>query len=85
MDKITELLGSIFALAVSVAIIAILVSKKSQTPAVIQAWFSGNSNLLAVAASPVTGAKYKVDLSYPNSGGILGSMGDIDFGSNIGF
>lgn len=84
MDKITELLGSIFALAVSVAIIAILVSKKSQTPAVIQSWFSGNANLLAVAASPVTGAKVNIDTSYPNSG-LLGSVGDIQFAPNLSF
>ncbi|MGE3387933.1 MAG: hypothetical protein AB7K41_14480 [Bdellovibrionales bacterium] len=84
MDKITELLGSIFALAVSVAIIAILVSKKSQTPAVIQSWFSGNANLLAVAASPVTGSKVNIDTSYPSTG-ILGSVGDLNFGSSLDF
>jgi len=84
MDKITELLGSIFALAVSVAIIAVLVSKKSQTPAVIQSWFSGNANLLAVAASPVTGAKVNIDTSYPSTG-ILGSVGDLNFGSSLDF
>lgn len=83
MDKITELLGSIFALAVSVAIIAILVSKKSQTPQVIQSWFSGNANLLAVAASPVTGAKVKIDTSYPSAG--FGNMGDINFGGSLDF
>lgn len=83
MDKITELLGSIFALAVSVAIIAILVSKKSQTPAVIQSWFSGNANLLAVAASPVTGARVNIDTSYPNTG-LLGSVGDIAFAPSLG-
>lgn len=83
MDKLTELLGSIFALAVSVAIIAVLVSKKSQTPAVIQSWFSGNANLLAVAASPVTGARVNIDTSYP-SDGVLGSVGDIQFAPSLG-
>ena len=72
MNSLTELLGSIFALAVSVAIIALLVSKKSQTPQVIQSWFSGNANLLAVAESPVTGAQVNIDTSYPSSG-ILGA------------
>lgn len=72
-----ELLGSIFALAVAVAIVALVVSKKSQTPAVIQSWFSGNANLLAVAESPVTGSSVNIDTSYPSSG-ILGSMGDLN-------
>lgn len=78
MNNITELLGSIFALAVSVAIIALLVSKNSQTPAVIQSWFSGNANLLAVAESPVTGSTVNINTSYPSSG-VLGSSGDLGF------
>lgn len=81
MEQLKELLGSIFALAVSVAIIALLVSKKSQTPAVIQSWFSGNANLLAVAESPVTGASVNINTSYPSSG-ILGSMGDLNLGGS---
>lgn len=74
MNNLYELLGSIFALAVSVAIIAVLVSKNSNTSGVIQSWFSGNSNLLAVAESPVTGANVSINTSYPSSG-ILGSSG----------
>ena len=75
MEKITELLGSIFALAVGVAIISVLVSKNSNTSSVIQSWFSGNANLLAVAESPVTGANVSINTSYPSSSpfGDLGS------------
>lgn len=67
MDKVTELFGTIFTVAAGVAIVALLVSKNSQTAGVIQSWFSGNSNLLAVAESPVTGASVSVDTSYPSS------------------
>lgn len=52
-----------------VALLAVLVSKKSNTAAVIQAAGSAFGNSLGVAVSPVTGNKYKVDLSYPSSGG----------------
>lgn len=64
-DRFIEMLMSIFTVAAGVAIVALVVSKKSNTAGVIQSWFSGNSNLLAVAASPVTGAKVKIDTSYP--------------------
>jgi hypothetical protein len=43
----------------------VIVSKKAQTPAVIQAAGSAFGNALGVAESPVTGATYKIDLSYP--------------------
>lgn len=84
MNNITELLGSIFALAVSVAIVAVLVSKKSQTPAVIQSWFSGNTNLLATAVSPVTGSHVNINTSYPDQG-LLGSVGDVSGGYDLGY
>lgn len=72
-DKFVELLGTIFTVAAGVAIVALIVTNKSQTPAVIQAWFSGNANLLAVAESPVTDAQVNINTSYPssNNGGAL--------------
>jgi hypothetical protein len=45
--------------------VSVIVSKKAQTPAVIQAAGSAFGNALGVAESPVTGATYKIDLSYP--------------------
>ena len=66
-DKFLELLGSIFTIASGVAIVALLVSRNSQTSAVIQSWFSGNSNLLAVAESPVTGSQVQINTSYPTT------------------
>lgn len=53
---------------VSLGVISVLVSRKAQTPAVIQAAGSAFSNALGVAESPVTGAQYKLDLSYPHAG-----------------
>lgn len=72
-DRFIELLGSIFTVAAGVAIVALLVSRNSQTAGVIQSWFSGNSNLLAVAESPVTGATVQINTSYPSSGGLFGT------------
>jgi hypothetical protein len=42
---------------IGVAIIAVLVSKQAQTSQVMQSFFSGMSNLLAVVVSPITNAK----------------------------
>jgi membrane DNA delivery protein len=67
MNTFTEMIVTIATAIVGLAIVAVLVSKKAQTPAVIQASGSAFSNALAVAESPVTGATYKVDLSYPGT------------------
>jgi hypothetical protein len=65
MSQITEMLVTIAVAIVGLAMVSVLVSNKSQTPQVIQASGSAFSNALAVAESPVTGATYRVDLSYP--------------------
>ena len=67
MSTFTEALVTIATAIVGLAIVATLVSKNAQTPQVIQASGSAFSNALAVAESPVTGASYQVDLSYPGS------------------
>jgi hypothetical protein len=61
-----RLVETIVALIVTVAIIALLVSPKATTSQVIQASGSALGNNLAVAESPVTGATYQVNLSYPS-------------------
>lgn len=78
-DKFIELLGTIFTIAAGVAIVALLVSKNANTSGVIQSWFSGNSNLLAVAESPVTGASVQVNTSYPSSNP-FGDLSGLNFG-----
>ena len=75
LNKFIDLLLSIFTVAAGVAIVALLVSKKSDTASVLQAWWSGNANLLAVAESPVTGAAVRIDTSYPHSGGMFSDLG----------
>jgi hypothetical protein len=67
MNTITEAIVTIAGLLVAVAIVSMLVSKKAQFPAVLQAAGSAFSNALGVAEAPVTGASYTVDLSYPGS------------------
>ena len=79
-DKFLELLGSIFTIAAGVAIVALVVSKKSNTSAVIQSWFSGNSNLLAVAETPVTGEHVNINTSYPSSSP-FSDLGSLSFGA----
>lgn len=65
MDKAMDSIVTIAMGIIGVAIIAVLVSKNAQTPAVIQASASGFGNSLAVAESPVTGASVTIDTSYP--------------------
>lgn len=75
MNSFLETITTISLAVVAVAIVSVIVSKKAQTPQVLQAGGSAFSNALAVAESPVTGATYHVDLSYPSQG-LLGSMPD---------
>ena len=67
MNTITEALVTIATAIVGLAIVSVLVSKKAQTPQVIQASGSAFSNALGVAESPVTGATYAINLSYPGT------------------
>jgi hypothetical protein len=74
VSTITEAMVTIVGLIVAVAIVSVLVSKKAQFPAVLQAAGSAFSNALGVAEAPVTGASYTVDLSYPGTD-MSGSFG----------
>ena len=69
MDKITEAMVTIGTAIIGVAILAVLVSKNSNTAGVIQALASGFGNSLAVAESPVTNNQVSIDTSYPSSSG----------------
>jgi cell shape-determining protein MreC len=68
MNEVGRTLIGIVGLIVAVAIVALLVSRNAQTPQVIQAMGSALGNNLGVAESPVTGATYQIDLSYPGQG-----------------
>lgn len=74
MSTFAEMITTIALAIVTVAIVSVVVSKKAQTPQVIQASGSAFSNALAVAESPVTGATYHIDLSYPGQD-FTGSFG----------
>lgn len=67
MSTFTEALVTIGTAIVTLAIISVLVSKKSQTPAVIQASGTAFSSALGVAEAPVTGAQYSPNLTYPGT------------------
>jgi hypothetical protein len=67
MNTLTEALVTIATAIVGLGIVSVLVSKKSQTPAVIQASGSAFGNALGVAESPVTGSTYNINLSYPGT------------------
>lgn len=68
MNNITEMLLTIGTGILGVAMLALIVSKNSNTAGVIQASASGFGNALGVAISPVTGATTAPNLSYPSSG-----------------
>lgn len=74
MNPFFETLTTIALAIVTLGIVSVVVSKKAQTPQVIQAAGSAFGNSLAVAESPVTGETYKVDLSYPGQD-FTGSFG----------
>jgi len=69
LHEVTSTIVGIVALLAAVAVVSVLVSKKAQTPQVIQASGSALGNDLGVAVSPVTGNQYQIDLSYPGESG----------------
>lgn len=68
MNNTVEAVVTIATAITGVAILAVIVSRKSNTANVIQAAASGFANSLGVAVSPVTGQSYNMDLSYPSNG-----------------
>ncbi len=70
MNSLTETVVTIATAIVGVAILALIVSRKSNTAGVLQAAGSAFNNALGVAISPVTGQGYSTNLGYP--AGMLG-------------
>lgn len=68
---------------IGVAIVAVLVSNRSQTSSVIQSMASGFGNTLGVAMTPVTGASAGINLGYP--GAAASSMGGGGASLGLGF
>lgn len=69
MNQLTEAMVTIFVAIIGVAILAVIVSNKSNTAGVLQAFGSMFSNSLATATAPVTGANVNINTSYPGSPG----------------
>lgn len=67
-ENMIESIVTIATAIVGVAILAVLVSKKSNTSGVIQSAASGFSNALGTAVSPVTGASIGFNVGYPSTG-----------------
>jgi hypothetical protein len=74
MSPFFETITTIALAIVTLGMVAVVVSKKAQTPQVIQSAGSAFSNAMAVAESPVTGAQYQINLSYPGQD-MTGSFG----------
>lgn len=70
MNSITEMFVTLAAGIVFVAALAVILSKNSNTAAVIQNMASGYGNVLDVAISPVTGKAVAPNLAYAGSSGI---------------
>lgn len=67
MTTFWEAIATLIAGAVTIAIVATVMSRNSQAPAVIQSAASGVGNIFGVAEAPVTGASYSPVLSYPGT------------------
>lgn len=72
MNSFMEGASTIALAVIGLAIVAVIVSKKSNTGNVIQAAASGLANNIGVAVSPVTGQSVGLHLDYPGSGGFGG-------------
>lgn len=72
MSGFMESVATIILAIIGLAIVAVIVSKKSNASGVIQASASGIGNLIGVAGAPVTGANVPIHLDYP---GAIGGFG----------
>ena len=77
MSAIVDAGVTVASLIIGVGALSVLVSKNANTTGVIQSMASGFGNSMAVAESPVSGAKVTPNLSYPSS---LGG-----YNTNLGF
>lgn len=74
MSPFFETLATIGLGIIAVALVATLVSRKAQTPQVIQSAGTAFGSALGIAEAPVTGATYSPNLTYPGSD-LTGSFG----------
>jgi hypothetical protein len=74
MGQLTDAGVTILMAIIGVAILAVLVSRKSATVDVIHAASSGFSNALGMAMSPISGSSASINTSYPS-----GALGGASF------
>lgn len=67
MNTLTEGAVTIALAIVGLAMLSVLVSRRSNTTGVIQAAASGFSNSIGAATASVTGADLPLSFAYPNS------------------
>jgi hypothetical protein len=72
MNGFMESVATIALAVIGLAIVAVIVSKKSNAAGVIQAGASGLANNIGTAISPVTGANAPLHLDYPGAFGGFG-------------
>lgn len=65
MNSFMESVATIALAVIGLAIVAVIVSRKSNAAGIIQASASGLANNIGVAISPVTGSSFSMDLGYP--------------------
>lgn len=71
MDKVTEMFVTVAGLLVTVALLAVFLSKNSNTSGVISSFFQGFNASLGTAVSPITGGG---GVSLPQMSGFGGMM-----------
>lgn len=76
MNSLTEQAAAVLLAVVGVAILAVLVSQKSNTAGVLSAFGTAFSGILGTAVSPVTGATGGLNTSFnPTNFGFNNNMG----------
>jgi hypothetical protein len=74
MHNVLETASTIVLGIIGLGIVALILSRNSNTSGVVQSLASGLGNTMGVAESPVTGSQYAIDLGYPTSiGGGFGA------------
>lgn len=67
MNQITEAIVTIALAVVGLAMLSVILSRRSNTTGVIQAGASGFGNVLGAATASVTGEDLPISFAYPNS------------------
>lgn len=68
MNSFLEGAATVALAVIGLAMVAILISRRSNTAGIIQASASGLANNIGVAISPVTGGNFALNLDYPANG-----------------